>query len=68
MIRRHIVRGYNEVIFFAETHGNSEKIQQLEFHQSMHNTIIKKEIFTLASSWLVALEIDAQNIGNDNED
>ena len=66
MIRRHIVRGYNEKIFFAETLGNTEKIQQLEFHQSKPNTIVKKEVFTLAGSWLVALEIDAQNIGNDN--
>ena len=27
MIRRHLVRGYNEKIFFAETQGNTEKIQ-----------------------------------------
>lgn len=26
MIRRHLVRGYNEKIFFAETSGNAEKI------------------------------------------
>lgn len=26
MVRRHMVRGYNEKIFFAESHGNAEKI------------------------------------------
>ena len=32
MLRRHIVRGYNEKIFFAETQGQAEKICQLSFH------------------------------------
>ena len=26
MVRRHLVRGYNEKIFYAETSGNAEKI------------------------------------------
>ena len=45
MVRRHLVRGYNEKVYFAETSGNAEKIQQLEFHASKSNEIMKKEIY-----------------------
>ena len=68
MIRRHLVRGYNEKIFFAETQGNTEKIQKLEFHQTKANSVIKNEIWTLTGSQLVAFEADGQNIGNDIEE
>lgn len=38
MIRRHLVRGYNDKVFFAETSGsNTEKIYQLEFHPTQSN-------------------------------
>lgn len=29
MVRRHLVRGYNEKVFFAESVGNAEKIFML---------------------------------------
>lgn len=45
MVRRHLVRGYNEKIFYAETQGNAEKVYQLEFHTSKPNEINKKEIY-----------------------
>ena len=45
MIRRHIVRGYNEQIFYAETQGNNDKIWKIEFHKTKNNEITKKEIF-----------------------
>ena len=45
MVRRHLVRGYNEKVFYAETQGNAEKIFQLEFHSSKPNELIKKEIY-----------------------
>lgn len=67
MLRRHMIRGYNEKIFFAETAGNAEKIFQLELHNSMPNEIHKKEIYQLAGSWLVAFETDGENIQNDLE-
>ena len=65
MIRRHLVRGYSEKIFYAESSGNAEKIMQLEFHKSKPNEITKKEIFQLAGSWIVAFELDGENIQND---
>ena len=34
MVRRHMIRGYNDKIFFAESSGNVDKIQKLEFHSS----------------------------------
>lgn len=45
MIRRHLVRGYNEKIFFAESSGNVDKIFQVEFHPSKPNEITKHEIY-----------------------
>jgi len=45
MLRRHLVRGYNEQVFFAESSGNAEKIYQVEFHNSKANELSKKEIF-----------------------
>ena len=45
MVRRHLVRGYNEKVFYAESSGNAEKIQQLEFHPSKADEITKKEIW-----------------------
>ena len=45
MIRRHLVRGYNEKVFYAETASSAVKIQELEFHKSNPNEITKKEIF-----------------------
>ena len=30
MVRRHIVRGFNEQIYFAETTGNTDKIFKFE--------------------------------------
>ena len=62
MVRRHMVRGYNEQVYFAESFGNAEKIYQIEFHPHLKNEIIKKEIFQLAGSWLVAFEADGENI------
>lgn len=65
MVRRHMVRGYNEQVYFAESSGNAEKIFQIEFHPHFKNEITKKEIFQLAGSWLVAFEADGENIQND---
>ena len=45
MIRRHLVRGYNEKVFFAESVGNADKLHELEFHKANPNEIVKKEIF-----------------------
>ena len=68
MVRRHLVRGYNEVIYFAETTGKVDKISQIEFHPTKNNEILAKEIYQLPSAMLVAFEPDAENIGNDLEE
>ena len=39
MLRNHLVRGYNEKIFYAETKGNSEIVNQIEFHATEKNEI-----------------------------
>ena len=42
MVRRHLIRGYNDQIYFAETVGNAEKIYKLELHSSKIGEVTKK--------------------------
>ena len=42
MVKRHLVRGYNEQVYFAETSGNAEKIFKLELHSSKVGEVTKK--------------------------
>ena len=62
MVRRHLVRGYNEQVYYAETTGNAEKIFKLELHANKIGEVTRKEIYTLAGSWIVAFETDCENI------
>ena len=68
MIRRHMVRGFNEKVFYAETMGTAEKVQMLEFHKTIPNELVKKEIYSFSGSWIVAIEPDSNNIANDAEE
>ena len=68
MVRRHLVRGYNETVYFAESSGKVDKIFQIEFHPTKSNEICTKEIYQLASGWLVAFEPDSENTANDLEE
>ena len=60
-----MVRGYDEKIFYCESHGSTEKILQLEFNSSKKDNIQKKEIWQLTGSWLVAFEADGECIVDD---
>ena len=68
MIRRHLIRGYNDKIFYAESQGNVDKIQKLEFHASKPDKITKNEIFQLPGSSLVAFEPDSELVADDIEE
>ena len=68
MLRRHLIRGYHDRVFYAETTGNAEKLFQLNLHSTKPETVTKKEIFQLAGSWIAALEPDCENIQNDTEE
>ena len=39
MVRRHMVRGYDEKIFFCESNGTSETIVELELNSKQKNEI-----------------------------
>ena len=65
MIRRHLVRGYNDQIFFAESGGASDKIFKLEMHPEVPGSVVKQEVFSLSDNWIVAIEVDYDNIQND---
>ena len=45
-----MVRGFHDRIYYAETCGTSQKIQQVELHSTLRDRLIKKDIFTLAGS------------------
>ena len=44
MLRRHLIRGYSDRVFYAETSGNAEKIFELGLHGSKPETVVKREI------------------------
>ena len=66
MVRRHLVRGYNDQVFFGETSGNAEKIWKLELHAGKIGEMTKKDIYQLAGSRIVAFETDPENIQDDS--
>ena len=68
MVRRHLVRGYSEKVFYAERSGNVDKIQQVEFHPTKSNRITNKEIHQLAGGAICAFEPDGEWIQNDVEE
>ena len=65
MVRRHLVRGYNDQIYYGETSGNAEKIYKLELHANKVGEVTRKEIYQLSGSWIAAFETDCENIQND---
>ena len=69
MVRRDMVRGYNDQIFFAESSGASDKILKVEMHPDLAGTVVRQEMFHLSSkSWIVAVELDCENIQTDAAD
>ena len=68
MLRRHLIRGYSDRVFYAESTGNAEKLFQLNLHNTKPDIVVKKEIFQLAGSWIAALEPDCENIQNDQDE
>ena len=45
MVRRHLVRGYNDQIYYGETSGNAEKIYKLTLHPSKIGEVKRDEIY-----------------------
>lgn len=68
MIKRHLVRGYNEKVYYAESTGSCSRIQQLSFHKSNPGEIANKEIISIAGSRLAAFEADGESTQNDIEE
>ena len=68
MLRRHLIRGYHDRVFYAESTGNQEKIFKLNLHSTKPETVTKKEIFSLPGSWIAAIEPDCENIQNDSSE
>ena len=65
MIRQHLIRGYSDRIFYAESAGNIEKIFQLHLHANKQ-TVVRREIFQLPGSWIASFEPDCENVQDDS--
>lgn len=68
MVRRHLVRGYNEQVFFAANYGDSEKIHKLEMHHSKFGQVTNEVIYKLNGALIAAFETDNQNRQDDSND
>ena len=66
MVKRHLVRGYCEQVYYAETAGNAQKVFKLEQHSTKAGEITTKEVYQLPGSSIVAFETDSQNIQDDS--
>ena len=63
MTRRHLIRGYNEKVFYAASSGNSEKIFKVEMHPSKPDAVKHpQEVFQLSGSLIAAIESDYGNV------
>ena len=62
MLTLHMLLGYNEKVYFAETCGSYDKISLVEFHPSKSNQIKKKEVYQLPGGRFVAFEQNQENI------
>ena len=62
MVRRHLVRGFNEQVFYFERQDGADKIIRIKFDPENKNQFKKEEVWQLPGSRLVAFELDAENI------
>ena len=67
MIKRDLLRGYNEKVFYAESRDGAEAIYRLKLSANLDEEVEKKEIHAMSGSRIVALEIDCENIQDDSE-
>ena len=68
MVRRHMVRGFNEQVFYFESQDSADKIIQIKCDPETKDQFKKKEVWQLPGSRVVAFELDAENIQNDLKD
>ena len=70
MVRRHLVRGYNDQIYYAETSGKNAgaKIVRLELSANKIGEVKRKEIYDLPGSQIAAFETDCENIQDDSKE
>ena len=57
MVKIHLVRGYNDKLLYIEKNGSSQKIIMLKL-QYNGQIFIKKEVYGLAGTKIIALEAD----------
>ena len=68
MVRRHMVRGFNEQVFYFESQDSADKIIQIKIDPESKDQFKIKEVWQLPGSRVVAFELDAENIQNDLKD
>ena len=56
MVNRHMVRGYNDKVYYAHTEGANDKISKVEMDSK--GKVSSLEMFSLANSLIMAIEND----------
>ena len=67
MIRQHMLRGFNEKIFYAATQGVNDKIMMISFDPSKKETLNLTEVFQLTGGRLIQFENDNDHIQDDTK-
>ena len=60
MVNRHLVRGYNDKVYFVKSTGSSDKIMRVEIDSK--GRLSSQEMFSLNNSMVMAIENDCENI------
>ena len=67
LVRRYLVRGFQDRVFFAESKEGAEVIYRLKMSANLDEEVEKKEIYALSGCRIVAFEIDCENIQDDSD-
>ena len=67
MIRQHMLRGFNEKVFYAVTQGVNDKIMMISFDSGKKDTLKMSEVFTLTGGRLIQFENDNEHIQDDSK-
>ena len=64
MVNRHMIRGYNDQIYFTRQIGTSDKIVRIEIDAK--GRVSTQEMFSLNNSMIMAFETDCENVQDDS--
>ena len=61
MIKRKMIRGFNDKIFYITKDGGSVVVNEIKHHPNMIGQVIEDQVFNLTDRTAVAFEVDSEN-------